>query len=436
MVASASDIQGWWQELWAPEGQGAPLAQGACHCGLGPGAGLWAVPELTVGALSLSLFSRCRLGHLAAVLPGGGGEPRGATEGGKTSLVGSGGRLLPFPAACPPAVGMPRGFVQWEPLRPGGPERDDGTPGPVSPFPPPALTQALPNSQDDYIKSWEDNQPGDEGTAEMGLGRGTVGSVPASRGGRGIALPACTPRAFPFRPGAAVGSVRAGKQQLVPRRLPSCSLNGALCRAGWWPALPGLPWGVPAGPSPSLPPSPGHHQGPLPEGEVQPAQGVRGAGLPARHVHQPQEAGAQVGARRRRGRAAAGGKGARGGGSAPSRPCQDQAAGPQGARGLQALPRRPGGCRLRLRRPHLQLGGKDSGTRRGDGALCPVPPRRRPAAAPQCKLEQQACLANKQLTVRCEGQCPCPTPHSPAGDSKQGEWSARHRGTVPELCPA
>lgn len=255
-------------------------------------------------------------------------------------------------------------------------------------------------------------------------------------GGRGIALPACTPRAFPFRPGAAVGSVRSGKQQLVPRRLPSCSLNGALCRAGWWPALPGLPWGVPACPSPSLPPSPGHHQGPLPEGEVQPAQGVRGAGLPARHVHQPQEAGAQVGARRRRGRAAAGGKGARGGGSAPSRPCQDQAAGPQGARGLQALPRRPGGCRLRLRRPHLQLGGKDSGTRRGDGALCPVPPRRRPAAAPQCKLEQQACLASKQLTVRCEGQCPCPTPHSPAGDSKQGEWSARHRGTVPELCPA
>ncbi|KFQ97731.1 Testican-2, partial [Nipponia nippon] len=36
-----------------------------------------------------------------------------------------------------------------------------------------------------------------------------------------------------------------------------------------------------------------------------------------------------------------------------------------------------------------------------------------------CKLEQQACLASKQLTVRCEGQCPCPTPHSPAGDGKQ-----------------
>ncbi|XP_071605067.1 testican-2 isoform X2 [Heliangelus exortis] len=36
-----------------------------------------------------------------------------------------------------------------------------------------------------------------------------------------------------------------------------------------------------------------------------------------------------------------------------------------------------------------------------------------------CKLEQQACLASKQLTVRCEGQCPCPTPHVPAGDGKQ-----------------
>ncbi|NWT29357.1 TICN2 protein, partial [Cardinalis cardinalis] len=48
-----------------------------------------------------------------------------------------------------------------------------------------------------------------------------------------------------------------------------------------------------------------------------------------------------------------------------------------------------------------------------------VSPRRRAAAAPQCKLEQQACLASKQLTVRCEGQCPCPTPHGPAGDAKQ-----------------
>ncbi|NWZ30389.1 TICN2 protein, partial [Asarcornis scutulata] len=35
--------------------------------------------------------------------------------------------------------------------------------------------------------------------------------------------------------------------------------------------------------------------------------------------------------------------------------------------------------------------------------------------ASQCKLEQQACLAGKQLTARCEGQCPCPAPT----DSKQ-----------------
>ncbi|KAJ8795020.1 hypothetical protein J1605_018607 [Eschrichtius robustus] len=27
----------------------------------------------------------------------------------------------------------------------------------------------------------------------------------------------------------------------------------------------------------------------------------------------------------------------------------------------------------------------------------------------QCKLEQQACLSSKQLTVRCDGPCPCPT---------------------------
>lgn len=39
----------------------------------------------------------------------------------------------------------------------------------------------------------------------------------------------------------------------------------------------------------------GHHQGPVPEREVQPPQGVRGAGPPEGHVCQPQEAGAQVG---------------------------------------------------------------------------------------------------------------------------------------------
>lgn len=40
-----------------------------------------------------------------------------------------------------------------------------------------------PPLQDDYIKSWEDNQPGDEGTPGMGLGWGVGGSVPAWRGG-------------------------------------------------------------------------------------------------------------------------------------------------------------------------------------------------------------------------------------------------------------
>lgn len=55
--------------------------------------------------------------------------------------------------------------------------------------------------------------------------------------------------------------------------------------------------GVPRGPVGTLtlcPCSPGHHQGSLPEGEVQPPQGVHRPGLPAGHVHQPQETGAQV----------------------------------------------------------------------------------------------------------------------------------------------
>lgn len=60
---------------------------------------------------------------------------------------------------------------------------------------------------------------------------------------------------------------------------------------------------LPKTPCPPPPRSAGHHQGPVPEGEMQPAQGVRGAGLPARHVHQPQEAGAQV-----RGRGRGGGR--------------------------------------------------------------------------------------------------------------------------------
>ncbi|XP_070608333.1 testican-2 isoform X2 [Erythrolamprus reginae] len=34
-----------------------------------------------------------------------------------------------------------------------------------------------------------------------------------------------------------------------------------------------------------------------------------------------------------------------------------------------------------------------------------------------CKLEQQACLTNKQLTVKCEGQCPCTSEHSPTSST-------------------
>lgn len=105
----------------------------------------------------------------------------------------------------------------------------------------------------------------------------------------------------------------------------------------------------PPAPVPLCPPSPGHHQGPLPEGEVQPAQGVRGAGLPARHVHQPQEAGAQVGVRRGRGRAG----GRRNGGP---------------RRGLSTLSPRAGSSRWAPRRT---------------GAASPAtPPRWPPSAAP------------------------------------------------------
>lgn len=40
----------------------------------------------------------------------------------------------------------------------------------------------------------------------------------------------------------------------------------------------------------------------------------------------------------------------------------------------------------------------------------------------QCKLEQQACLSSKQLAVRCEGPCPCPTEQATSSttDGKAG----------------
>ncbi|XP_064369681.1 testican-2 isoform X2 [Dromaius novaehollandiae] len=38
-----------------------------------------------------------------------------------------------------------------------------------------------------------------------------------------------------------------------------------------------------------------------------------------------------------------------------------------------------------------------------------------------CKLEQQACLASKQLAVKCEGQCPCATEHGPTAAAAAAE---------------
>ncbi|NXT58617.1 TICN2 protein, partial [Pluvianellus socialis] len=57
----------------------------------------------------------------------------------------------------------------------------------------------------------------------------------------------------------------------------------------------------------------------------------------------------------------------------------------------------------------------------GRGTPCVSAPRPPNVPSPQCKLEQQACLASKQLTVRCQGQCPCPTPHSPTGGDGKRE---------------
>ncbi|XP_067155686.1 LOW QUALITY PROTEIN: testican-2 [Apteryx mantelli] len=57
-----------------------------------------------------------------------------------------------------------------------------------------------------------------------------------------------------------------------------------------------------------------------------------------------------------------------------------------------------------------------------------------------CKLEQQACLASKQLTVRCEGPCPCAAPPSrhqppaergPCTGQDLADLGDRLRGLVP-----
>ena len=39
----------------------------------------------------------------------------------------------------------------------------------------------------------------------------------------------------------------------------------------------------------------------------------------------------------------------------------------------------------------------------------------------QCKLEQQACLTGKDLTLKCSGLCPCPTAAPTSTESKHGE---------------
>lgn len=39
----------------------------------------------------------------------------------------------------------------------------------------------------------------------------------------------------------------------------------------------------------------------------------------------------------------------------------------------------------------------------------------------QCKLEQQACLTGKELTIKCAGLCPCPTAATTSKESKRGK---------------
>ncbi|XP_054359410.1 testican-2 isoform X3 [Pongo pygmaeus] len=69
-----------------------------------------------------------------------------------------------------------------------------------------------------------------------------------------------------------------------------------------------------------------------------------------------------------------------------------------------------------------------------------------------CKLEQQACLSSKQLAVRCEGPCPCPTEQAATStaDGKPASWpagqdprlrsslccSTAHSPSMPCLCSA
>ncbi|NWJ04173.1 TICN2 protein, partial [Crypturellus undulatus] len=47
-----------------------------------------------------------------------------------------------------------------------------------------------------------------------------------------------------------------------------------------------------------------------------------------------------------------------------------------------------------------------------------------------CKLEQQACLASKQLAVKCQGPCPCPTEHGPTAATTRGERGPGGAGAI------
>lgn len=200
------------------------------------------------------------------------------------------------------------------------------------------------------------------------MGHSGLGASQFGDGGV-VTLPACTPGLFPS--GRQRWWGRCEREAAAGGCRGSCSLKGALCRARWCPALPGLPRGVPACPCPSVSPSPGHHQGPVPEGEVQPAQGVRGAGLPARHVHQPQEAGAQVGG------SAAGPqeeRGAQEGAQHPLTPCRIKPLGPKAH----------GGCKPCHAAPVAAVCGSDGHTYSspvrtavpvaGTGLCAPCPP--------------------------------------------------------------
>lgn len=244
--------------LGTSEGRGSRLAWGARHHGL------WAALGLTVGtlALSFSLFSRCRLGRLVAALPGGGGERRGAAGTAEPRFGGAGcspPRLLPSQRGGVPGVGV---CVRCKGAAQGALPGWWACVGGVALLSQCHLSRCPCSSGLSPLCRMTTSRAGRTTSPGMKVppGWGIEGWVPAGTG-RGDTL-CLHPRAFPFRLGPAAGLVRAGKQQLVPKQPPSCSLNSALCRAGRRPALPGVPrreglcLPPAACPSPSLPTPP------------------------------------------------------------------------------------------------------------------------------------------------------------------------------------